>query len=72
MFWLFYTLHFIPFIPRTSPQFSWIVQSSLALFQGCQYSFGIVPNGPAGLVISLNICQGLMYWPAASTLTLTI
>ena len=44
---------------RTSPQLSWITQSGLASFPGCQGSYGIVPNGPAGLVVSFNIRQGL-------------
>ena len=44
---------------RTSPQLSWITQSGLAPFPGCQGSCGIVPNGPAGSVVSFNIRQGL-------------
>ena len=32
------------------PQLSWIGQSSLARFPGCQGFCGIVPNGPAGSV----------------------
>ena len=37
----------------TSPQWSWIMQSSLAPFPGCQGLCGIVPNGHANLVVSL-------------------
>ena len=44
---------------RTSPQSSWITRSILAPFAGCQGSCGIVSNGPAGLVVSFNIRQGL-------------
>ena len=44
---------------RTSLQLSWITQSGLAPFPGCQGSCGIVPNGPAGSVVSFNIRQGL-------------
>ena len=36
----------------TSPKLRWILQSDLAHFPGCQDSFGIVRNGPAGSVIS--------------------
>ena len=36
------------------------MQSSLAPFSGCQGSCGIVPNGPAGSVISFNMRQGLV------------
>ena len=44
---------------HTSPQLSWIMRSGLAPFPGCQGSCDIVPNGPAGSVISFNIRQGL-------------
>ena len=43
----------------TSAQLSWITQSSLASFSEYQGSCGIVPNGPASLVFSFNIRQGL-------------
>ena len=54
------------------PELSWIVQSGLAPFPGCQGSCGIVPNGPADLVISFHICQGLKCQHVASTPTLTM
>ena len=41
------------------PAVDWIMRSGLASFPGCQGSCGIVPNGPAGSVVSFNICQGL-------------
>ena len=41
----------------TSMQLSWISQSGLALFPGCQGSCGIVPDGHADSVISFNIHQ---------------
>ena len=56
----------------TSPQLSWITQHSLVPFEGCQGSCGIVPNGPASLVVSFNICQGLKCKHVASTPTLTM
>ena len=36
------------------PVVGWITQSGLGSFQGCQGSYGIIPNGPAGSVISFN------------------
>ena len=44
---------------HTVLQLNWITQSALVPFPGCQGSCGIVPNGPAGLVASINIRQGL-------------
>ena len=44
---------------RISPQLSWITQSGLVPFRGCHCYCGIVPNVHAGLVLSLNIRQGL-------------
>ena len=48
------------------------MRSGLALFPGCQGSCSIVRNGPAGLVVSFNICQGLKCSHVASRLTLTM
>ena len=56
----------------TSLQLSWITQSGLAPFPGCQGSCGIVLNGPAGSVVSLNIHQGLNCKHVALTSTLTM
>ena len=57
---------------RISSQLSWITRSGLAPFPGCQGSFGIVPNGPAGSVVSFNIRQGLKCKYVDSTPTLTM
>ena len=46
---------------RTSLQLSWITQFSLTPYLECQGSCDIAPNGPAGSVLSLNICQGLKF-----------
>ena len=35
------------------------MQSILASFPGCQSSFGIVPNGPAGLVVFFHYMPGV-------------
>ena len=55
----------------TSLQLSWITRSGLAPFPRCQGSCGIVPNGPAGLVISFNKHHSLQCKRVASTPTLT-
>ena len=55
---------------HTTLQLSWITQSGVAPFSGCHGSCGIVPNGPASLVISFSIHQGLECKPVASTPTL--
>ena len=44
---------------RTSPQLSRITRSGLGSFAGCQGFCGMVLNGPAVLVVSYNIRQGL-------------
>ena len=44
---------------RTFLQLSWITQSGLAPFPECHGFCGIVPNGLAGLVISLQYTLGL-------------
>ena len=44
---------------HSSPQLSWITQSGLAPYPGCQDSCGMVPNGSPGSNVSFNICQGL-------------
>ena len=48
------------------------MQYVLAPFPGFQGYCGIVPNGPAGLVVSFNIRQGLKCKHVASTPTLTM
>ena len=55
MFWLFYNLHGCA-LSRSC----WTTRSGLAPFPGCQGSCGIVPNGPAGSVISFSMRQGLV------------
>ena len=57
---------------RIFPQLSWITRSSLAHFPWCQGSFRIVPNGPAGSVVSFIIRQALKCKHLASTPTLTM
>ena len=50
---------FVPSLLKFSPLLSWIMRCGLAPFPGCQGSCGIVPNGPASLVVSFNIHHGL-------------
>ena len=45
------------------------IRSSLATFPAFHGSYGIVPNGPAGSVVTFNICQGLTRKHVASTPT---
>ena len=56
----------------TSPQLSLITRSGLASFLGCRCSCVIVPNGPAGLIVSFNIRQGLKCKYVASTSALIV
>ena len=44
----------------------------MAIFQGCQGSCGIVPNGLTGSLVSFNIHQDLKYWHITSTPILTM
>ena len=56
----------------TSPQLRRITLSDLGPLEGVRGTCGIVPNDPAGLTVSFNICQGLKFWHIASTPTLTM
>ena len=49
-----------------------LTQSGLVPFPGCQGSCDIVPNGPAGSVVSFNIFQCLKCYHVASKLNLII
>ena len=60
------------FIESNSLELSWIIQSGLAPFPGSQGSSGIVPNRPASLDISFNICQRLKCKHVALIPTLTM
>ena len=54
VFWLFYNLH------GCALPCSWLDNAIwFSTLPGCQGSCGIVPNGPADLVVSFNIHQGL-------------